>query len=389
MTECSPAGLEKKQLLRRDRILLPVLAFLAIAFLVGFTELIARKVFSRLGTTGEDCMVLDKSLKSLGGIPNSVCWEKIPEGRLTEYRFNSSGYRSDTEFGPKPPGTFRIVIIGSSFVAGARVPIEEAFATKLSSVLSFQTGRKVEILNMGMAGNGGYPFIVGLRFRDALAAKPDMILRMLAPFDIWNETDGVPTSDTNARSLPQESWFTKFLGQHSRASFALRHFLYESQSLYVKSIVVGGDFNYDTGFLRAKLSAEWKKQLHQFDISDAGIEERVKAAGVPLVAAFIPIRSQAAMISMGEWPAEFDPFKLGNELRSIIISHGGTYIDILPDYREIPNPERGYYPLEGHLNPRGHAIITRLLAEKLTSGIVPALSVSANSNSNSVEELGH
>jgi hypothetical protein len=80
---------------------------------------------------------------------------------------------------------------------------------------------------------------------------------------------------------------------------------------------------------------------------------------------------------MGEWRPEFDPFKLGNELRSIITSHGGIYIDILPDFRNIPNPEQGYYPVEGHLNGRGHAIIARLLAKELTIGAVPALRVSA------------
>ena len=84
------------------------------------------------------------------------------------------------------------------------------------------------------------------------------------------------------------------------------------------------------------------------------------------------------MISRGEWGAEFDPFKLDNELRSIIKSHGGMYIDILPYFRKIPNPEQDHYPVEGHLNASGHALIARLLAKEITSA-VPALSVSARS----------
>jgi hypothetical protein len=373
----STDGLEEKKLPRRDWILLPVLGLMTIILLVCSTELIARQIYAQSRTNGEDCMVLNSSSKSLGGIPNSVCWEKIPEGKLTEYRFNSSGYRSDTDFGPKLPGTFRIVVIGSSFAVGARVTIEEAFATTLSPELSQLTGQKVEIVNEGMAGDAGYPSIVALRFKDALAAKPDMILRILTPWDIQNESFITPPSDRNTGPPAQESRVAKFIDQHSRAAFMLRHFLYESQSQYVKSFLMSGDPNFNTGFLRAEPNGEWKKQLLQFDSNDAGVEERVKAAGVPLVTVFIPIRVQAAMISMGEWRPEFDPFKLGNELRSIITSHGGIYIDILPDFRNIPNPEQGYYPVEGHLNGRGHAIIARLLAKELTIGAVPALRVSA------------
>jgi hypothetical protein len=385
MTESSTEGLEEKKLPRRDWILLPVLGLTTAVLLVCSTELIALRIYALSRTGGEDCMVLNSSSKTLGGIPNSVCWEKIPEGKLTEYRFNNSGYRSDTDFGPKLPGTFRIVVIGSSFVVGARVPIEEAFATRLSPELSQLTGQKVEIVNEGMAGAAAYPSIVALRFKDALAAKPDMILRIVTPWDIQNQSASIPTSNRNTAPPPQESRVAEFISRvlhHPwRAAFMLRHVLYESQSQYVKSFLMGGDSHYNAGFLRAEPDAEWKKQLLRFDSDDAGIEERVKAAGVPLVVVFLPLRAQAAMISMGEWPAEFDPFKLDNELRSIITSHGGIYIDILPDFRNIPNPEQGYYPVEGHLNARGHAIIARLLTKELTSGAVPALRVSAQPQS--------
>jgi hypothetical protein len=382
MTESSTEGLEEKELPRRDWILLPALGLTTAVLLVCSTELIARQIYTLSRTRGEDCMVLNSSSKSLGGTPNSVCWEKIPEGKLTEYRFNSSGYRADTDFGPKMPGTFRIVVIGSSFVVGARVSIEEAFATRLSPELSQLTGQTVEIVNEGMAGAAGYPSVVDLRFKDALAAKPDMILRIVTPWDIQNQSASIPTSDRDTRPTAQESRVAEFvlriLDHQWRAAFMLRHLLYETQSQYVKSFLMGGgDSHYNTGFLRAEPNAEWKNHLLRFDSDDAGVEERVKAAGVPLVAVFLPLRAQAAMISMGEWSAEFDPFKLDNELRSIITSHGGIYIDILPEFRNIPNPEQGYYPVEGHLNARGHAIIARLLAKELTSGAVPALRVSA------------
>jgi len=404
--EINPDNQKGAEVAGRDWVLLPLLGLLTIAVLACSTELIARHFFAESASVGEECMVLNRSSKSLGGIPNCVCQEKIPEGKLIQYRFNSSGYRSDTEFGPKLPGTFRIVVIGGSFAVADRVPIEVAFATTLSSKLSRLTGKKVEILNEGMAGGAGYPPIVALRFNEAIGAKPDLILRILTPLDVQHE--GVILSVP-----PAKEWrAAKFISRipvaclrrllyekrglyeqvrsfllFERTTLMLRHVLYESQSQYVKAVLKsGGEHITDPGFLRAEQDAEWKEQLLRFDNDDAGIEGRVKAAGVPLVTVLVPNRELATMISMGRWSADFDPFKLDNELRSIVTSHGGIYIDILPEFRNIPNAEQGYYPVEGHLNAGGHAIISSLLAKELTRGAVPALKATAQPQTPSTEE---
>jgi hypothetical protein len=81
------------------------------------------------------------------------------------------------------------------------------------------------------------------------------------------------------------------------------------------------------------------------------------------------------MISMGQWPKGEDPYKLDNELRAIITCHGGIYLDIAPDFRNIPDPEQGYLTVDGHPNTEGHAIIAGLLARELTSGAIPELRV--------------
>jgi hypothetical protein len=109
--------LTSAKLSRRDWILLPAVGLFTIVFLASLTELIAREMYPRLITKGEDCIVKDP-VTGARGIPHSVCWEKIPEGELTQYRFNSSGYRSDEDFGSKLPGTYRIVMMGTSFTIG-------------------------------------------------------------------------------------------------------------------------------------------------------------------------------------------------------------------------------------------------------------------------------
>ena len=384
----APEGTSPKALPRRDWILLPLLSLLTICLLAGSAELIARRIYPRgSSTAGEDCMVDQETLAGKGGIPNSVCWERRPEGKLTRYRFNSSGYRSDVEFGPKSPGTYRIVLIGSSFAVGARVPIEEAFSTRLPVELTQRTGHKVELFNEGLAGPGGRAEVVVRRLDDALAAKPNLILWALTPWDIGHLSVPPPQAVNREQqpdlkaALAKRSALGTLLALKDallvrKPVFALwlQHLFYESQTQYVKSYLQGGDG--DRGYLAAEPSQQWKSYLAQFDSYDAEIEARARAAGVPLVVTLIPLRVQTAMIAMGSWPPGYDPYKLDNDLRSIVQKHGGIYLDILPNYRKIPNPEQDYFAVEGHLNGDGHAIVSALLAQQLTSGVVSALSTS-------------
>jgi hypothetical protein len=369
---------------RRDRILLPMLSFLTICFLAGSVELIARQMFTQFGTPGEDCMVLNDPATGPRGIPHSVCRGKVPEGELTEYRFNSSGYRDDVNFGPKSPGTYRIVMVGTSVALGMRVPQERIFATLLPDELSHRTGRKVELYNESMPRRS--PHIIALDFKDVLSARPDMILWILTPPDIEGTAWAVSrTNDAKSLGVWAKTWHrirTTFAHEsfaslyskafnHPRTAILLRDILYASPSLYVKSSFIRT--NYRKAFLKSEPSPKWQMRLEEFDSNAADIEGQAREAGIPIVAVLVPDRTQAAMISMGDWPRGFNPYKLDGDLRSIIVSHGGIYIDILPDFRTIPNPQLGYFAVDVHPNADGHRIISGLLAKALTSGAVPAL----------------
>lgn len=368
---------------RRDWIVLPMLSLLTICLIVGGTELIARRVFSYSDTGLKDCTVLNDPSTGPRGIPNCVCWEKGYEYRPVKYRFNSKGFRADIEFGPKAPGTYRIVLVGSSVPMGFGVEREKAFAALLPNELSRRTGRRVEIFNEAIAGSGG----VSQRFNDAFAVKPDLILWVLTPWDIEQGLAIVHHVKKADRRIPftLRAWhrvefafagtsFTSAVEKTfnlTRTSLLLRHFLFESQSQYIKSYLIGDK---EAGFLKVEPGAEWKEHLRQFSEAVAEDEAKAKAAGVPIAAVLVPNRAQAAMVSMGDWPAGYDPYKLDEEIRSIVTSNGCIYIDILPDFRSIPNPEQYYFPVDGHVNADGHAILSKLLAQELTSDVLPGLS---------------
>lgn len=388
----------------RDWILLPVLSLLTICLIAGTFELAARQLLHKNKGTIAECLIRTPA-DGVRGIPNCVCQEEKFEIKPVENRLNACGHRAGMGCGPKVPDAYRIVMTGSSLAEGADVQRERTFAALLPAELSQQTGRKVELYNEGLSGNN--PRNVALHFKDVLAAHPNIILWVLTPHDIEN-VDPVPDPHASTKSgrigyaldrirrafagksLPEAAadllspiqnrieagW------EESASRVLLLHFLYLDSPGFVKLYLKGEEH---AGFLKKNPDSRWQDYLQQFDRFAADVEGQAQAAGVPLVAVMVPNRAQAVMLSMGEWPEGYDPYKMNSELQSIITRHGGTYIDILPDYRRISNPEQGYLQVDGHPNEDGHAMISRMLAKELTSGAVPQLGVAAHRSQTALE----
>jgi hypothetical protein len=391
---------------RRDWVLLPAMSLLTIALLAVSAELLSRWLYPSSQVGLQNCFAIDDPTGDAAAKPNSVCWEQTAESTFkAEYRFNSRGHRAGAELSPKPPGTYRIVLIGSSLAQGLFVPRERTFAALLPEELSTKTGRKIEVYNEATGGKfRGGPFPTqnsAQHFDEVLAAQPDLILWVITPTDVMNarskenadspyrdalqEDPRSATSSAKTRSFWSNLTASIAKGtfgerlksrwEETRTSIVLKHLMIasESQDEYIKSYLRNRD---DADFLKTKPDAKWQMQLQYFDAELAAITGLAKNAGVNLVAVFVPNRPQAAMISKGDWPVGYDPFMLEDEIRDSIVTDGGHFIDILPDYRGIPSPERDYFPVDGHPNADGQEIIFRFLAKELTSGTVPELKAS-------------
>jgi hypothetical protein len=381
----TPAGDSepKKKLPGRDWILLPAVGLLTIAVLAGATEMAARWAFPTWSQGLLDCFPKDNPTGDLPVHPNCTCSERITESKYTvEYKFNSLGNRENHELEPKKPGTYRIVLIGSSMTMGLFVPKERTFAALLPEQLSQATGRKIEVYNEAPGGKfrgGTYPTRDSVaQFDKVLAAQPDMILWVITPWDAVNAgfnaaaAPAAPTGPAPQRTLADR---LNYRWELTRSSIVLKHLLLanDSQDEYVRSYLRNEDF---AGFLRAAPGPKWDAELKAFDDDVTQIQAKAQAAGVPFVAVLVPNRAQAAMISEGKWPEGYDPYKLDHALRDVVVRNGGTYLDILPDYSTIPSPEQNYFPVDGHPDSDGHAVIAKLLTRELSakfkSGAIPA-----------------
>jgi hypothetical protein len=299
---------------RRDWLLLPLIGVSTIILLSVCTELAARHMFSERLSLMSHCLMSDLTTGGRG-IPNTVCWEKSPESASAiEYRFNSCGHRAGVECGPKAPGTYRIVMVGSSIAMGDRVPWDKTFAVLLPKELSRRTGREIELYNEGVMIS--YPHIVARNISETLAAKPDMILWILTPFDIETETSEtyMPNPAGNAgvlvrgwarikvtlagMSLPDSMSYLwqRALGpfEASRTATMIKHFLYLDEGRYVKSCLLGGD---PMGYLLAHPSLAWTHRLTMLRTDFDAVQRQAKDAGVPLLTVLIPTRPQVRVVS--------------------------------------------------------------------------------------------
>ncbi len=280
---------------RRDWIIMPLLSLATALALVGGAEILARIVFHTPKTSTLACLVLDDPDTGVRGRPNTTCTQyKWETPGPVVYRFNSSGHRAGMEMLPKPPDTFRIVLVGSSMAVGLWVPWQQTLAAQLPGELYRLTGRSVQLYDEGM--QWGTPRNMARQFNNVIAAKPDLILWVVTPWDMSNVDMNVPP---DSRKLPLESGWAavqEFANTRVRFLFLLRHLLYLSQSEFLRHFLMQGK---EAAFLQADPSPAWQDKLEHFRTYAAEMEKQAKTAGVPLVVTALPERAQTDMISTG------------------------------------------------------------------------------------------
>lgn len=156
-------------------------------------------------------------------------------GSPVEYRINSKGLRDEETPYEKPPGVYRIVLLGDSRAFGYGLPIEKHFSTLLEGYF-----RNVEVVNMGVSGYGVDQELLLLQ-SEGFKYQPDVVIAYVDHYGDHRHLHtkrfgkrkprflrrdgalvltGVPVSGRPTRG-PRNA-LTAFLGQHSRLYRRLR-----------------------------------------------------------------------------------------------------------------------------------------------------------------------
>jgi lysophospholipase L1-like esterase len=100
---------------------------------------------------------------------------------------NSDGFRTH-EFYPKPDGTYRILLLGDSFVYGANADQDETLGVKLEQGLKKILNEDIEVLSLGVSSYSGLRYAVLMRlYLDKL--DPDMVIVAVDQSDLQEDVD--------------------------------------------------------------------------------------------------------------------------------------------------------------------------------------------------------
>jgi lysophospholipase L1-like esterase len=120
-------------------------------------------------------------------------WRNIPNAEgdyvTAEYsvrlQYNARGIRGPERSYAKPPGTYRIVVLGDSFIEGSSVAQEDRVTEKLEKLLNAtQSSWRAEVIALGTGGYSTDQELLWLE-GEGLRYQPDLIVLMFYFNDVW------------------------------------------------------------------------------------------------------------------------------------------------------------------------------------------------------------
>jgi lysophospholipase L1-like esterase len=287
------------------------------------------------------------------------------KGRLRSPEFDcpihigSKGLRDKDYPYSKPEGTVRILTLGDSFTFGYGVSREETFSKALEELLGADPGRAAawEVINGGVCGTGATHQLAfyedeGYRY------EPDFVVLCMCSENEFsdNSMSGLfsVVADTLVRheaalSLPMR---LRGMMQHIpgyRLLFMRSHLL-----TLVKRRISRYAFARRSGAQRdsTEIAAGRRRSLELTKALLAGLDERTRATGAQLIVTVVP------RADSGDHPERV------TELVQFLIARDIPYIDLEPCFRrELRAGSVVYYPVDGHWNAAGHALVARMLYE--------------------------
>jgi hypothetical protein len=397
----------------------------ALLFLGGLLLLAALEIATYVLHWRPDPLMQPDERFGFAHIPNASGWWvniDAPGEFQTYVRINSKGLRDREYPYEKPPGVFRILVLGDSFADALEVPLEDSFHEVLESLLSERLDTPVEVINGGVWGYGndlellfyrleGYkyqPDLVLLAFQstsDVLENHQEMEAQYMGqvykPFFVLKDgeltlTDWPFPVERMEPPPPQGpvEYVKAWLVAHSRFYHVAGRLIKErlgSLAGVLRYIgvmdpdqgdTVAGGIPIETYLYAVEYPPEWEEAWTVTKAIIAQLNREVAANGGRLAVLLLPDRNQVEgnylAQRMQEYPAmqerQWDLDKPNRIMREFLAQEEIPVLEMLDEFRTRAE-ETGcplYYPKDGHWNVEGHHLAGELLAEMLCQqGWVP------------------
>jgi lysophospholipase L1-like esterase len=325
--------------------------------------------------------------------PNFDGWIKTSEF-TTHVKIGPLGLRDPRTDYARPPDTHRILLLGDSFTEAVQVNDSQTVASRLEASLLGHTGRRVEVINAGVAGYGTGQEML-LFDQEGLQYQPQVVvLLVFVGNDIGDNSyrpnpDSAEPSSRPSFELDNEKLIRVVPGAPSAAYRDWRQPLRDCCLLYNvfetgvllklanrpvrDQPEVSDDARYLVRSLyETKPDGEMARAWRITERLIGIIRDRASAEGIRLVVVGAPdwlaLDEAAWQERMGESRASTKRYApdFPNKMLGEIMGRAGVpYLDLMPILAEAAGDEPLYFPIDTHWTPAGHAVVAKAIETKL------------------------
>jgi hypothetical protein len=306
---------------------------------------------------------------------------------------NRWGFRDRDRTLEKPPGTFRIALMGDSSVEAVHVQPEQVMNIQMEKLLEQQGYKNIEVMAFAVEGIGTTQEL--LMYQESVRRfHPDLVIILFTDNDVWNNSSTLqpkvygihtwyapyydlgPNGNLVLRpvdSRPLNS-LRSYFERHSYLVYYLERTwlridpnLYKWRGLPVAYGVYGDD----------PMDPEWAQAWSITEKVLALTRQTVEADGTKFVLAIQPDLyatdpqwREHMVKSEGKVPSDFNPPKFYDRLHEIAIEAGLKPLSLIPYMRAYStehNLQPPYFslPCDPHYSAFGHEIIAQALVQGL------------------------
>jgi hypothetical protein len=317
-------------------------------------------------------------------------------------KINSLGYRDIEHRKQKPPGVFRIAVLGDSFTEARQVDIAATFWKRLEAHLQGRpefSNRRVEVLNFGIGGYGPTQEFLTLK-KHVLDFSPDLVIlafcpgndlssnskqivsqvnRSFTPFYVLR--DGQLVLDNSFRDLSIDYLQRRFLLASIHYSRILEIVNQARRVVVLRAMQQQPNKSYEIGLLDEEFlepkDEVWKEAWRVNDAILAEMNKEVLQAGARfvLVTLTTPIQVDPNVAKREQLQRSLgvsDLFYTERRLRQLGQMLGFPVITLAERLQHAATQSGEYlHGFEnsgmgtGHWNERGHHLVAEILAEEI------------------------
>ncbi len=284
----------------------------------------------------------------------------------TQWHSNAQGLRADRDYGPKPAGVVRVLVVGDSFTVGDQVPFAETYPSVMQSEFDRIYGNgRVEVLNAGFPGFGTIHERKWIE-KFACALEPDLIVVGSTPNDLienpqpilYEARDGAlvdhfATQGDLARYEDHKHWYSlpgwiarSMLMQKIDALNILDRLKGRGGSRHRRAFEIDLDKKLD----KKEQTPRQLYALYEREITLA--RDAAQKCGAKFAVLAIPFEEQLRKAPPGQ-----DYSLWGTRLTEIGARSGFPVVDLFPNFLAGGDPATLYWREDSHCRAAGYRLI--------------------------------